>query len=44
MRERQAERFVVLSDVVKASDEDLEWLYPGVDPVESARRWLSLGG
>ncbi|WP_024818901.1 carbohydrate kinase family protein [Arthrobacter sp. 31Y] len=40
----QAERFVVLSDVVKASDEDLEWLYPGVDPVESARRWLSLGG
>ena len=41
---RQAERFVVLSDVVKASDEDLEWLYPGVDPLESARRWLSLGG
>ncbi|SEJ21969.1 fructokinase [Arthrobacter sp. yr096] len=40
----QAERFVVLSDVVKASDEDLEWLYPGVDPTESARRWLSLGG
>ncbi|MDR6438265.1 fructokinase [Paenarthrobacter nicotinovorans] len=40
----QAERFVVLSDVVKASDEDLEWLYPGVDPVESARRWLTLGG
>jgi fructokinase len=40
----QAERFVVLSDVVKASDEDLEWLYPGVDPLESARRWLTLGG
>ncbi|MFK0004587.1 carbohydrate kinase [Paenarthrobacter sp. NPDC090520] len=40
----QAERFVVLADVVKASDEDLEWLYPGVDPLESARRWLSLGG
>jgi len=40
----QAERFVGLSDVVKASDEDLEWLYPGVDPVESARRWLSMGG
>ncbi|MDD7834406.1 carbohydrate kinase family protein [Paenarthrobacter sp. AB444] len=40
----QAERFVALSDVVKASDEDLEWLYPGVDPTESARRWLSLGG
>lgn len=40
----QAERFVALADVVKASDEDLEWLYPGVDPTESARRWLSLGG
>lgn len=40
----QAEKFVRLSDVVKASDEDLEWLYPGVDPKESARRWLALGG
>ncbi|UVJ39677.1 carbohydrate kinase [Arthrobacter sp. CJ23] len=40
----QTERFVVLADVVKASDEDLEWLYPGVDALESARRWLSLGG
>jgi len=40
----QAEKFVALADVVKASDEDLEWLYPGVDPLDSARRWLSLGG
>ncbi|QNE13216.1 PfkB family carbohydrate kinase [Pseudarthrobacter sp. NBSH8] len=40
----QTEKFVTLSDVVKASDEDLEWLYPGVDVLESARRWLSLGG
>lgn len=39
----QAERFVALADVVKASDEDLEWLYPGQDPQESARRWLTLG-
>jgi fructokinase len=38
------EKFVNLADVVKASDEDLEWLYPGVDPMDSARRWLSLGG
>ncbi len=29
---------------MKASDEDLEWLYPGVDPLDSARRWLALGG
>ena len=41
---RQAEKFVTLADVVKASDEDLEWLYPGEDPLDSARRWLSLGG
>jgi fructokinase len=41
---RQAEKFVTLSDIVKASDEDLAWLYPGVDPLESARRWLTLGG
>ncbi len=40
----QVERFVRLADVVKASDEDLEWLYPGVDVKESARRWLGLGG
>ena len=39
----QAERFVALADVVKASDEDLEWLYPE-DPAEvTARRWLELG-
>lgn len=39
----QAEKFVALADVVKASDEDLEWLYPGQDHSETARRWLSLG-
>lgn len=41
---RQAEIFVSLADIVKASDEDLQWLYPGEDILESARRWLSLGG
>jgi len=40
----QAEKFVRLADVVKASDEDLQWLYPGVDPKESARRWLDING
>ncbi len=39
----QAERFVALSDVVKASDEDLEWLYPDRPALESAREWLALG-
>ncbi|MWA02668.1 carbohydrate kinase [Actinomadura sp. LD22] len=41
-RER-VERQVELSDVVKASDEDLAWLYPGTDPAEVARRWHDLG-
>jgi len=40
----QAEKFVVLSDVVKASDEDLAWLYPGQDVLDSARKWLALAG
>jgi fructokinase len=33
-----------LVDLVKASDQDLEFLVPGVDPVESAQRWLGAGG
>ncbi|WP_457964823.1 carbohydrate kinase [Arthrobacter sp. D1-29] len=41
---RQAEKFVTLADVVKASNEDLQWLYPSRDVLDSARHWLSLGG
>lgn len=41
---QQAERFVAFADVVKASDEDLEWLYPGVDALESARNWFNHAG
>ncbi len=38
-----AERLIRLCDVVKTSDEDLEWLYPG-EPFESvAKRLLGLG-
>lgn len=40
---RRVERCVALSDVVKASDEDLEWLYPGECAQEIARRWLARG-
>ncbi|WP_026532976.1 carbohydrate kinase family protein [Arthrobacter sp. H41] len=36
-----AERFVALADVVKASDEDLEWLYPERSAQDSARAWLA---
>ena len=39
----RVEQLVALSDVVKASDEDLAWLF-GDEPVDSIlRRWLALG-
>jgi len=40
---RQAEVFVAVSDVVKASDEDLHWLYPDRDPEDTLEAWLALG-
>ncbi|MCX4450876.1 carbohydrate kinase [Streptomyces sp. NBC_01789] len=40
---RRVERCVALSDVVKASDEDLGWLYPGREPEDAAERWLAAG-
>lgn len=37
------EALVAASDVVKSSDEDVEWLYPG-EPVEDVmRRWVAMG-
>ncbi len=39
----RVEAVAALSDVVKASDEDLETLYDGVDPVVGAKRLLALG-
>ncbi|MGQ4450114.1 carbohydrate kinase [Streptomyces griseus] len=39
----RVERCVVLSDVVKASDEDLRWLYPGEEVERVAERWLAAG-
>jgi fructokinase len=39
----QVEHSVALAHVVKASSEDLHWLYPGQDPGSVAGRWLDLG-
>jgi fructokinase len=37
------ERLVALADVVKASDEDLEWLYPDDAATTVLERWIALG-
>lgn len=39
----RVERLVAQSDVVKASDEDLAWLYPGEARTSVAERWHALG-
>lgn len=42
MKSRIAE-LVTLSDLVKVSDEDLEWLTPDVSPEETAQAWSQQG-
>ncbi len=37
------ERWVVISSVVKVSDDDLAWLYPGQQYTDVAKRWISDG-
>ncbi|MDN5562866.1 MAG: carbohydrate kinase [Luteococcus sp.] len=37
------EELVALADVVKASDEDIEWLYPGIPVEDIMRRWAAMG-
>ncbi|MDR0481669.1 MAG: carbohydrate kinase [Cellulomonadaceae bacterium] len=39
----RVERLVRLCSVVKVSDEDLQWYYPGETPEVSARRWVEMG-
>lgn len=36
-------RLVAYCGVVKVSDEDLDWLYPGIAPTAVARNWIALG-
>ncbi|WP_018156841.1 PfkB family carbohydrate kinase [Demetria terragena] len=40
---QEMEQLIGLSDVVKASDEDIEWLYDGTPLEEIARLWGRLG-
>ncbi|MEV4515278.1 carbohydrate kinase [Dactylosporangium sp. NPDC049525] len=40
---RRVEGLVAMSDVVKVSQEDLAWLYPGRRHDEIGRAWLALG-
>jgi fructokinase len=37
------ERWVAISSVVKVSDDDLAWLYPGQQYADVAKRWISDG-
>jgi fructokinase len=37
------ERWVALSSVVKVSDDDIAWLYPGQQYVDVAARWIANG-
>jgi fructokinase len=39
----RVEELVALADVVKVSDEDLAWLQPDSDPLETAARWADAG-
>lgn len=39
----RVESLVAMADVVKASDEDLAWLYPDSDPLDVLSDWLDLG-
>lgn len=39
----RVEELVAMADVVKASDEDVEWLYPGVPVEDIMRKWAALG-
>ena len=40
---KQVERWVSISSAVKVSDDDIYWLYPGVELDLVANRWLSMG-
>jgi len=40
---KQVERWVLISSAVKVSDEDIYWLYPGVELDQVVNKWLNMG-
>ena len=40
---KQVERWVSISSAVKVSDDDIYWLYPGVELDRVANNWLAMG-
>jgi fructokinase len=40
---KQVERWVSISSSIKVSDDDIYWLYPGIELDQVANNWLSLG-
>jgi fructokinase len=40
---KQVERWVSISSAVKVSDDDIYWLYPGVELDQIANKWLDIG-
>jgi len=40
---KQVERWVSISSSVKVSDDDIYWLYPGVELDQVANNWLAMG-
>ncbi|KAF2419661.1 carbohydrate kinase [Microbacterium sp. B35-30] len=39
----RVDELIGLADVIKASDEDMQWLQPGRDAIEVAREWVMAG-
>jgi len=40
---KQVEKWISISNAVKVSDDDIYWLYPGVELDQVANNWLSMG-
>jgi fructokinase len=40
---KQVERWVEISSAIKVSDDDIYWLYPGVEIDQVANKWLAIG-